>query len=214
MHDAPRLAKAPPSARRRGLARAFASLLIAPIALAACSGGANYPDRPDITKAQQGWCDALAKSEGAGPSWDRMSDCRGASPSASPSYISAMTKCFFDRVEEAKAAGDPAAADRALLLSECNDKALVELPMSGPGAEEVVDARCNRAVRCEKVEFAECKAAMKRLEPAQQAMFTTRYNGAALHDIASCLSGGCGDNEEQAQADCYKKVEDDLLWFP
>ncbi len=193
---------------------AAALLLTALLPLAACGGNANYPDRPDITQAQAGWCDALAQSEGSGPSWDSMNDCRGASPAASPAYIRGMTKCFFERVEEAKQAGDPAAADRALLLSECNEKVLVDLPVSSPGADEVIDARCNRAVRCEKVEFTECKAAMKRLETAQQAMFTTRYNGKALHDIADCLGGGCGDNEEAAQAECYKSAEDKLLWFP
>jgi len=191
-----------------------AAALTFAFAFAACGGGANYPDRPDLTKAQAGWCDALAKSEGPGGAWDRMTECRNAVPAASPSYVASMTKCYFERVEEAKQAGDPAAADRALLLSECNEKALVDLPMTGPGVDEVVDARCNRAVRCEKVDFTECKAAMKRLEPAQQAMFTTRYNASTLHDIASCLSGGCDDNEEQAQADCYKDAEDKLLWFP
>jgi len=189
-------------------------LALAGLGFAACAGGANYPDRPDVAKAQDAWCDALAKSEGSGPAWDRMSDCRGANPAASAAYIRTMTKCYFDRVEEAKQSGDPAAADRALLISECNDKALVDLPGTGPGVDEIIDARCNRAVRCEKVDFQECKAAMKRLEPAQQAMFTTRYNGAALHDISSCLGGGCGDNEEEAQAECYKKAEERLLWFP
>lgn len=196
------------------LRRAAAAALFAAFAAAACGGQANYPDVPDVAKAQGVWCDTLAKSEGSGPAWDHMSDCRGANPAASAAYIRGMTKCFFERVDEARQAGDPAAADRALFLSECNDKVLTELPMSSAGVDELIDARCNRAARCEKTEFAECKAAMKRLDPSQQAMFTTRYNGAALHEIAKCLGGSCGDNEEEAQAECYKDVEDRLLWFP
>lgn len=196
------------------LARRAAAVLVAAFAVAACGGAANYPDVPDVAKAQGAWCDALAKSEGQGPGWEHMNDCRGASPAASPAYLRGISKCFFERVDEARQSGDPAAADRSLLLSECNEKVLTELPITSAGVDELVDARCNRAVRCEKVDFAECKAAMKRLEPSQQAMFTTRYNGGALHEIAGCLGGSCGDNEEEAQSACYKKAEDRLLWFP
>lgn len=194
--------------------RSAAALFVAATAVVACAGSANYPDVPEVGKAQGTWCDALAKSEGAGPAWEHMNDCRSATPAASPAYLRGISKCFFERVDEARKAGDPAAADRSLLLSECNEKVLTELPMTSAGVDEILDARCNRAVRCEKVDFAECKAGWKRLEPAQQAMFTTRYNGGALHEIADCLGSGCADNEEEAQANCYKKAEDRLLWFP
>lgn len=188
--------------------------LLALFPLAACAGAANYPDRPDIAEAQGGWCEALAKSEGSGPAWEHMKDCRGADVASSAVYIRGMTKCFFERVNEAQQGGDTSGVDRSQMLGECNEKVLVDLPEGGPGVEEVLDARCQRAERCEKTAYAECKAAVKRLEPAQQALFTSMYNGAALHDIAGCLSSGCSDNEEEARDACYKKFADKLLWFP
>ena len=77
----------------------------------------NYPDRPDVAQAQQRWCAALAKSAGSDDSWDRMSDCKGASPAASPAYIAGITKCYSERYEEAKSAKDASADDRSLLIA-------------------------------------------------------------------------------------------------
>jgi len=206
----------PPSAKDPGRSvRHAAAALLALLPLAACSGaGANYPDRPDVAQAQEGWCLALAKSEGSGPAWEHTNTCRTADTAASPAYLRGMTKCFFERVSAAQEGGDTAAVDRSQMLGECNDKVLIDLPEGGPGVEEVLDARCQRAERCEKTAYAECKAAVKRLEPAQQALFTSMYNATALHDIAGCLSSGCSDNEEEARDACYKKFADKLLWFP
>lgn len=180
----------------------------------ACAG-ANYPDRPDVAKAQEGWCQALAKSAGSDSSWDRMSDCKKASMAASPGYIASMTKCYSHAYEEAKNANDPSADDRSLLMANCRDNVLIELPASSPGMDELVDEKCKRAVRCEKnVTFENCKKTMLTLEPAQLAMFTTAYNGAALHEVARCLTGGCEDNEEEALNKCYEDVNERLLWTP
>jgi hypothetical protein len=199
----------PARSARHALAALFTAALVA-----ACGGaGASYPDRPDVSKAQSTWCEELAKSEGGGPTWEHMNTCKGAYPSGSAAYIGGMTRCFFERVNATQEGGD-AAVDRSQMLGECNDKVMIDLPDTGPGVEEALDARCQRAERCEKVAYAECKAAVKRLEPSQQALFTTVYNGAALHEIASCLSSGCGDNEEAAQDACYKAAKDRLLWFP
>jgi hypothetical protein len=195
------------------LVRRAAALGLFAVAAAACTGPANYPDRSDVSAAQTEWCTALAKSEGQGPSWEHFEHCRTAYPAASAPYIRGMQKCFFERVTASREGGD-AAVDRSQMLQDCNEKVLLDLPESGPGVEEVLDARCERIARCEKSDFAECKAAFKRLEAAQQAQFTTVYNGAALHEIASCLSGGCSDNEEAARDACYKPLNDKLLWFP
>jgi hypothetical protein len=191
-----------------------ASLTVMGLGFSACAG-ANYPDRPDVVKAQERWCDVLAKSAGSDASWDRMSDCKGASFAASPGYIALMTKCYFEQYEQAKRAKDASADDRSLLIAGCRDNVLIELPASSPGMEEIIDAKCERAVRCEKNVTADvCKKTMQNMEPAQLAMFTTAYNGAALHDVARCLSGGCEENEENAVAKCYEDANERLLWTP
>jgi hypothetical protein len=190
-------------------------LILAGVGFTACAA-ANYPDRPDIEKAQVEWCNALAKSADADPaSWDRMSDCKKAKMAASPAYIAGMTKCYAEQYEAAKSAKDPSADDRSLLISGCRDKVLIELPASSLGMNELIDAKCERAVRCEKdVTLDNCKKTMTTLEPAQLAMFTTVYNGAALHDVSRCLSGGCEDNEEVAVSKCYEDANERLLWTP
>ncbi len=191
-----------------------ASLLVMGLGFSACAG-ANYPDRPDVVKAQQRWCDALAKSAGSDASWDRMSDCKGASLAASPGYISLMTKCYSEQYEQAKNAKDASADDRSLLISGCRDNVLIELPATSRGMDELINAKCERAVRCEKgVTTDACKKTMDNIEPAQLAMFTTVYNGAALHEVARCLSGGCEQNEEDAVSKCYEDVNERLLWTP
>ncbi len=83
------------------------------------------------------------------------------------------------------------------------------------GMDELINAKCERAVRCEKdVVLDNCKKTMASLEPAQLAMFTTVYNGAALHEVARCLSSGCEENEEEATTKCYEDVNERLLWTP
>lgn len=190
-------------------------LTLAGIGFTACAAP-NYPDRPEIEKAQVKWCAALAKSaESDAASWDRMGDCKKAKMAASPGYIAIMTKCYEEQYEAAKGAKDPSADDRSLLISGCRDKVLIELPASSPGMNELIDAKCERAVRCEKdVTLDKCKKTMHELEPAQLAMFTTVYNGAALHDVSRCLSGGCEDNEEEAVSKCYADANERLLWTP
>lgn len=190
------------------------SFVVVGVGFSACAG-ANYPDRPSVAKAQEGWCLAVAKSAGSDGSWDRLGECKKASMSASPGYIAAMTKCYSRVYEEAKNANDPSADDRSLLISRCRDNVLIELPSSSPGMDELVDEKCKRAVRCEKdVTFDTCKKAMSTLEPAQLAMFTTAFNSTALHQIASCLSGGCETNEEEAITKCYADANERLLWTP
>src|SRR5690242_9962142 len=55
--------------------------------LAACASGASYPDGSQVTAAQAGWCQALAKLNGHPNDWDSMSSCKGAYPTASAAYL-------------------------------------------------------------------------------------------------------------------------------
>jgi hypothetical protein len=188
-------------------------VLSAVITLGACGGGggANYPGKADVAAAQAGWCKELAKRSGAGDAWEHMSDCKSASSSASGAYLRKMTQCIGARLE---ALGD-AAPDLSQIGVDCNDEVVVQLPQDDEVGREVIQARCDRMLRCEKIPVDECKAAVAKLETAQRAVFTTTYNATALHDVADCLSSSsCSDNEEEARTACYKPADDKLLWFP
>ena len=185
---------------------------IAALLVAACGGGgASYPDSSDVKTAQATWCQALAKLNGSGDAWEDLGACKGAYPTASAAYLRGMTRCFTARHE---AAGEDA-PDNSQLITECNDEVTVEMSADGPGSKEVIEARCQRAERCEKVSAADCKTAVDKLETAQRVVLTTTYNAGALHAIADCLSSSsCSDDEEAARDSCYKPSFEKLLWFP
>ncbi len=70
-------------------------------------------------------------------------------------------------------------------------------------------------LRCEKVAVPECEAAIAKLEAATRVLISTRFNGAALHQVAECLaSSSCSANEDEPREACYKPVAEKLLWFP
>lgn len=201
--------------------RAAAALLAAAAAVSAatgagalggCSGGpGTFPDRDAVVAAQAVWCDELARVLGGGASWEHLAACKAAYPTASPSYLRLMSKCFGRRLE---AAGD-AAPDHTALISECNDEVTLNVTEGEAAAKDVVDARCARMLRCESVPVAECKAGFAKLEAAQRALFTTIYNAAGRSEIAECLDGAsCTDNEDAGREACYAPVADKLLWFP
>jgi hypothetical protein len=178
-----------------------------------CGGGgggaASYPDKGDVAKAQGEWCKELSKIKG-GDSWDQMGACKAAYPAASAAYLRKMAKCFFGRLAEL---GDKA-PDHTQLVTDCNDEVTVMVPTNDAASAELIDARCERMEKCEKVPVAECKSAYEHLESAQRAMFTTIYNRAAQHEIAQCLSSkGCTEDEEAAKEACYRATSDRLLWF-
>jgi hypothetical protein len=175
------------------------------------AGGAAFPGKPDVVAAQAAWCESMAKLQGSPDKWEHMSDCKGADSSASAAYLRAMTACFKTRVE---AAGD-APPDNSQIVVECNEEVAQQLPLDQGMGKEVLDARCARMLRCEKVADEDCRAGIDKLESAQRALFTTTYNPPALHEVADCLeSKGCTDDEEAARDACYKPEADKLLWFP
>lgn len=199
--------------RRSARAACLAVLAAAlPIYLAACGGGgAGYPDRNDVTAAQSAWCTALGKLEGSGDKWSSMSTCKSAYPTASAAFLRGLTKCYVARRE---AAGD-AAPDNTQILADCTDDVTVNMPSDTSAGQEALAARCDRMLRCEKVAVPECKAAIDKLEAATRVLISTRFNGAALHQVAECLaSSSCSANEDEPREACYKPVSEKLLWFP
>jgi hypothetical protein len=185
---------------------------VVPLLLPGCGGsGARAPDGSQVTAAQAEWCQALAKLNGAPDTWEHLSACKDVYPTASAAYLHGMTKCMVTRRE---AAGDKA-PDQSQIIQDCNDEVTVTMTADEAETREVIDARCKRAERCEKVAVAECKAAVDKLQASQRALFTTTYNAGARHSIAECLSSkSCSDNEEEARDACYKPAADKLLWFP
>lgn len=180
---------------------------------AACTGGpsASYPDQNGVVAAQAGWCDMLGKLRKEPGGWPRLAECKAAYPSASAAYLKGMTECFFERVQ---AEGD-GAPDNSTIVDECNSKAVAFMHGDEGAGAEAIDARCKRMERCEKVAVPECKTAIDKLESGTRAEITTKYNGAALHDVADCLgSASCTDDEDAARAACYKPANEKLLWFP
>ena len=200
--------------RQTPLSKLLAGASVAALALfaAACSGGpASYPDKNSVATAQAEWCDMLAKIRKEPGEWSRLAECKGFFPTASAPYIKGMSKCFFERVQRD---GD-SAPDNTTVVDECNTEAVAYMLGDESSGGEAVDARCKRMERCEKVAPAECKTAIEKLESGTRAEITTKYNRAALHEVAECLSSAsCTDDEDSARAACYKPAADKLLWFP
>lgn len=199
----------------RRMKRTASWMGIAALVASACGGGggasASFPGSADVAKAQAEWCGSLAKVIGGGDKWEHLADCKAARSTASAPYLRGMTKCFAARLESA---GDQA-PDHSQIVVDCNDEVVVGLPADDVLGKEVIDARCDRMSRCEKVAVAECKTAVEKLESSQRAMFTVTYNAGALHEIAECLaSASCTDDEEKARDACYKPSADKLVWFP
>lgn len=180
---------------------------------AACSstGPASYPDKKSVVAAQSAWCDMLAKISKEGDSWPRAGECKGAFPTASAPYLKGMAKCYFEKVQSE---GENA-PDNTTLVDECNTGTLATMLGDEAAGAEVIDARCKRMERCEKVAPAECKLAIEKLESGTRAELTMKYNSAALHEVAECLgSASCTDDEDAARGSCYKPAAEKLLWFP
>ncbi|MEZ4298631.1 MAG: hypothetical protein R3B70_27010 [Polyangiaceae bacterium] len=185
----------------------FASLL-----LAACSGApASYPDSKGIVAAQAEWCDMLQKIRKEPGDWSRLGECKSFYPTASAPYLKGMSKCFFERIQRD---GD-SAPDNTTIVDECNNEAVAYMEGDESSGAELIDSRCQRMERCEKVAVPECKAAIQKLESATRAEITTKFNRKSLHEVADCLSSAsCTDDEDSARAACYKPANEKLLWFP
>lgn len=199
-----------PALRSLALPIAVAASMLG--SLTACSERpTSFPDRDGVIAAQAEWCAALAKLQRAGASWEHLNACKAAYPTSSPTYLRAMTSCFSRRME----AATESSPDRSQIILECNDEVAVKINPDEPTAKQVLDSRCARMARCEKIPVADCKTAFSKLEAAQRVMFTTIYNGAGRYEIIDCLdNASCTDNEEAGRQACYKPTSDALLWFP
>jgi hypothetical protein len=195
-------------------ARRFGALGVAALAsLAACgSPGAGYPDRPGVEAAQASWCDTLAKIHGGPDGWEHLSDCKSAYPDGSPAFVKAMATCYAERIESY---GENA-PDSASLREECTQDVVVKLTFDEPAARELLEARCGWNLRCQQTPVDECKAGFNKLDSAQRILVTTKFNAAAQHRIAECLSSSsCSEeSEEAAFTACYQSAEDKVVWFP
>ncbi|MFO0589724.1 MAG: hypothetical protein U0441_19450 [Polyangiaceae bacterium] len=201
--------------KQTSLSHLWTAVLFVPAAalfVAACSGApAKYPDGGGVTAAQAGWCDMLAKIRKEPGEWGRLGECKAAFPTASAPYLKGMTKCFFERVQRD---GDNA-PDNSTIVDECSAEAVAFMTADEASGDELIEERCKRMERCEKVAIPECKAAITKLDAGTRAEITTKYNRAALHDIADCLSSAsCTDDEDSARAACYKPAGEKMLWFP
>ena len=177
------------------------------VALAAC-GPANYPDQPAVVAAQGSWCQALAKAYGGGAAWEPLGACKSATPTASAAYLRGMAKCFPARKEGSD-------KDAGILIAECKDEVVGKLTIDEAAVKEAIDARCERAARCEQASIPECITAAKKVDPFQRAQLYGLYNAAAIHKISECLrSSACGAEEYATQEACYKTPVDKLFWTP
>jgi hypothetical protein len=182
---------------------------VAVLAFGAACGPASFPDGDAVSAAQTSYCQALAKMSGAGDGWEHMGACKGASPTGSAGYIRGMAKCLPAHKE---ASPD---RDMGLLVGECRDEVLFKLNIDEDNARSGMEARCERAARCEKATVPECLVQAKKADSTQRATFYGMYNGAALYKVSDCLkSTSCGSDEYGAQMACYKQAEEKLLWFP
>jgi len=181
------------------------------LVLAACGGPSTAADQSAVQAAENGWCQGLAKQSGSASGWEHMAACQGAYPSSSAAYLRGMTKCIAARKESY---GDKA-PDTGHLVAECNDEVTTKITVDDSGFQEAIDARCERASRCESVPIPDCVAAVKKLETSQRAQLYGMYNAGAVHTLAECLrSSACRADEDRGREACYKPLEDKLLWFP
>ena len=183
------------------------------VLLSACGGGppALAADRADVVKAEQAWCAMLAQASGAGAKWEHEAACKAAFPTGSAGYIGLAAKCFKERLESM---GKDAPDSRELAAS-CNDDILFHLPAETAAGKALMQARCDRMERCDKIPQTECKAGTNALEPSQRALFTTSFNDAALGEILECfVSKSCQEDEEAARTSCYEEAQAKRLWFP
>jgi hypothetical protein len=196
--------------RRAGVALVLGTVLVG----SACGArGASFPDGQQVRDAQKVWCRVLgeiAQGRGKAGSWSELASCEGAFPTASREFIAGLASCV------AKQATDPGerSFDLAHAADDCSEQVLQNFDIRGAVDPELVAARCGRLARCQKIPAEECKGAFEAMAPPEQARLGRMYNLGAQREIASCLRGGCDDDEDAAMAECYADQWKGRVWLP
>ncbi|MCC6523911.1 MAG: hypothetical protein IT373_14730 [Polyangiaceae bacterium] len=194
---------------------------VAVLALGACpSRPAVYPDDDAVALAQKEWCRMLGRMELERESrpvhevsggWRHQAACEAARPSASADFLARVTPCYERHLRE----GGDAALDGQAILADCAEQILVVADPGDTSGLDLVQARCERAERCEKVPLADCLRTFAALSGGQRAGLTTMYSLAAQSEIAACLrDGACAKKGEDAARDaCYAPARKRRVWF-
>lgn len=198
-------------AMARRLVSTSLALVSSALVAAACGGpGGSGADRDVVRAGLSAWCDSLGRVRAPGGTWDKLGDCKSFPTAASGAYLKLMGKCYEGRVKD----GGDKAPDDQQLVTDCLDDVLFKMPVDDGTEREVLDARCERMERCEKVSRDECMTAVRGIQASSRASFTTIYNQGALSEVASCLRGSsCTDDEDAARDKCYQKVSGKMLYF-
>jgi hypothetical protein len=152
----------------------------------------------------------IAQGKGKAASWPELASCEGAFPTGSRELVAGVGSCVVKQV------GDQPerSFDLARAVDDCSEQALQNFDIRGALDPELVSARCGRLARCQKIPESECKGAFEAMPPPEQARLGRMYNLGAQRDIASCLRGGCDDDEDTAMAECYADPWSTRVWLP
>ncbi|MBW2528825.1 MAG: hypothetical protein JRI23_31910 [Deltaproteobacteria bacterium] len=199
---------------RTGLCGVGVVAVLMAATMAACgSRGASYPDGDKVQAAQKAWCGMLAEilsPEGEADGWDDRSSCEGTYPTASAAFIAGMTDCFKTMVSR-EGGGD---MNPRQMVADCTEQVLVDLGGEVRGLG-ITQARCERTARCQDdVTVEECIDAFENLPLSERSRLSTMYNWGAQEEIASCLNGGCSDDEDEAMVACYEDAHSERIWLP
>jgi hypothetical protein len=170
------------------------------------SAAASHPDDDQVTAAQKKWCAALAAV--GGDDFRHSSECAAGRPSASAPFLAGMAECYQRRHEDL---GD-SAPDSGALVSDCTETVLAGAEPGDVSKSPVVQARCRRGERCEKLSYRNCVASFNQLDGMQRAVFTSLYNLRAQAEIAACIEAAeCG---VEAEDPCIAEAYDRRVWLP
>lgn len=177
----------------------------------------SFPDDLSVMKAQKTWCQEMAKYEAAkGTTWMHEKDCQAAFPSGSAQFVAAMASCYRRQHEEYQEA-----PDLGSLVANCTEEIMVKADPGDMSRNSLVQARCERQLRCSKLSIDECKSAFNRVDGYAKAYLTNMYNLQAQAKIADCLrSSECAEGKDSVEANakiekkCYRPMLDARVWLP